>query len=138
MAGISLHLPGCDRPAPLSGLLGCQERWSLGSEAILLPLLVLFGMCCSCRKRKLQSPRKRSSFSMTFPIRTRLFYLGPRSWPISRGYWGQLSLLYPSLRSSQVSIGSLPRPLGYSLNSRRLTWVCIDRILSFLAYLSTS
>ena len=38
---------------------------------------------------------------------------------------------YSPLRSSQVSIGSLPRPLGYSLNSRRLTWVCIDRILSF-------
>ena len=129
MAGISLHFPRCDRTAPLSRLLGCQERRSLRSKAISLPLLVLFGVCCSCRKRKSQSLNKKSSSSMTC-------VKGP-----SRPVWYHvpglshegIGVSYPLLTflSSSHLIGSLRQLLGYSLNSRQSTWVRINRIVSF-------
>ena len=65
MAGVSLYLPRCNWLAPFSRLLGGQERWNLGSKAILLPLYVFLGMCCYCRKRESQSPSEMSSSSMT-------------------------------------------------------------------------
>ena len=51
-AGVPCHFLRRDWPIPFSRLLGCEERWSFGTKAILLPLLVLFGVCHACRKRK--------------------------------------------------------------------------------------
>ena len=129
MAGVSLYLPRCNWPAPFSRLLGGQERWSLGSKAILLPLFVFLGMCCHCRKRKSQSPSGISSSSMTLQT-------GPSSLVrhhvpgLSDEGIGVSCPHHPSLCSLHFStVESLRQPLGYSLNSRRPIWVGISHIL---------